>query len=73
MPTPPNSISRFSSFCTPRERRLLRRHVLWMRLLTDRATTDSAGDQIDLPEYTRTNRELLAIKPNCSYGGDPAC
>lgn len=62
--------SRFNSFFTPGERQLLRRHVLWTRVLTGRRTTDPTGDEVDLPEYTRTNRELLVIKPNRSYGGD---
>ncbi|MCS6848791.1 MAG: hypothetical protein RMN52_13890 [Anaerolineae bacterium] len=62
--------SRFSQFFTPGERQLLRRHVLWTRVLTDRKTTDPTGDEVDLPEYTRANRELLVIKPNRSYGGD---
>ena len=62
--------SRFSAFFTPGERQLLRRHVLWTRALTDRATTDPAGDRVALPEYTLANRELLVIKPNRSYGGD---
>lgn len=62
--------SRFSPFFTPGERQLLRRHVLWTRVLTDRRTTDPTGDEVALPEYTMTNRETLVIKPNRSYGGD---
>jgi hypothetical protein len=62
--------SRFSQFFTPSERQLLRRHILWTRALTARKTTDPTGDEVDLPEYTRSNRELLVIKPNRSYGGD---
>jgi len=62
--------SRFSQFFTPSERQLLRRHILWTRVLSARKTTDPTGDEVDLPEYTRSNRELLVIKPNRSYGGD---
>lgn len=62
--------SRFSAFFTPGERQLLRRHVLWTRILTARKTTDLTGDEVDLPEFTMSNRELLVIKPNRSYGGD---
>jgi hypothetical protein len=62
--------SRFSQFFTPGERQVLRRHILWTRTLTARKTTDLHGDEVDLPEYTMTNRETLVIKPNRSYGGD---
>jgi hypothetical protein len=62
--------SRFSQFFTPSERQLLRRHILWTRALTERKTTDVHGDEVDLPEYVRSNRETLVIKPNRSYGGD---
>lgn len=62
--------SRFSQFFTPGERQLLRRHVLWTRVLNARNTTDPTGDEVDLPEYTMNNREMLVIKPNRSYGGD---
>jgi hypothetical protein len=62
--------SRFSAFFTPGERQLLRRHVLWTRVLSARKTTDPTGDEVDLPEFTMNNRELLVIKPNRSYGGD---
>ncbi|MCS7060989.1 MAG: hypothetical protein RMN25_07455 [Anaerolineae bacterium] len=62
--------SRFSNFFTPGERQLLRRHVLWTRVLTPRRTTDPTGEEIDLPEFTRLNRDQLVIKPNRSYGGD---
>jgi hypothetical protein len=62
--------SRFSALFTPGERQLLRRHVLWTRSLTARKTTDPTGDEVDLPEFTMSNRELLVIKPNRSYGGD---
>jgi len=62
--------SRFANFFTPGERQLLRRHVLWTRALTPRKTTDPTGDEVDLPEFTRMNRDQLVIKPNRSYGGD---
>ncbi len=62
--------SRFSAFFTPGERQMLRRHVLWTRVLNARKTTDQTGDEVDLPEYTMNNREMLVIKPNRSYGGD---
>lgn len=62
--------TRFSHFFTPSERQVLRRHVLWTRLFKPRKTTDACGDEIDLVEYTRLNRDMLVLKPNRSYGGD---
>ncbi|MCS7054846.1 MAG: hypothetical protein NZM18_01530 [Thermoflexales bacterium] len=62
--------ARFGACFTPGERRLLRRHVLWTRVLTERKTADPNGEEVDLPEYVRANRESLVIKPNRSYGGD---
>ena len=62
--------SRFSQYFTPSERQILRRHVLWTRVLRERKTTDPTGDEVDLPEFTRMNRDQLVIKPNRSYGGD---
>ncbi|MCL5995039.1 MAG: hypothetical protein M1546_03155 [Chloroflexi bacterium] len=62
--------SRFSSYFTPSERQILRRHVLWTRVFGSRRTTDPTGDDIDLVEFTRQNRDLLVLKPNRSYGGD---
>jgi hypothetical protein len=62
--------ARFANLFTPGERQLLRRHVLWTRLLNDRRTTDPHGDEIDLLKFTLQNRDMLVIKPNRSYGGD---
>ena len=52
------------------ERQVMRRHVLWTRLVADRQTASPFGDQIDLLEHARTERESLVLKPNRSYGGD---
>ncbi len=62
--------SRFSQYFTPGERQMLRRHVLWTRVLRERKTTDPTGDEVDLAEFTRMSRDQLVIKPNRSYGGD---
>ncbi len=61
---------RFVNLFTSGERQLLRRHVLWTRVLRERKTTDPLGDEIDLLKFTRDNRDILVIKPNRSYGGD---
>lgn len=50
------------------DRQLFRRHVLWTRLVSERATQTPAG-RADLPEFIRRHREELVLKPNRSYGG----
>ena len=57
-------------FLTEAEQQVMRRHVLWTRILSARKTTSPSGEQIDLLEYTRTHRESLVLKPNRSYGGE---
>ncbi len=61
---------RFASFFTTGERQLLRRHILWTRVLSERKTADYHGDEVDLPAFTRAHRDTLVLKPNRSYGGD---
>jgi hypothetical protein len=56
-------------FLSVEERQVMRRHVLWTRILADRATDTAAGERVDLLEYTRRERESLVLKPNRSYGG----
>jgi len=50
------------------DRQLFRRHVLWTRLVSERATQTPDG-RADLPEFIRKHREELVLKPNRSYGG----
>jgi hypothetical protein len=57
-------------FFTVEERQVLRRHVLWTRLLSARHTTSAVGERVDLLEHARQERESLVLKPNRSYGGD---
>jgi hypothetical protein len=52
------------------ERGVFRRHILWTRLLGDRRTQLPGGDEGDLLEFTRRERETLVLKPNRGYGGD---
>jgi hypothetical protein len=52
------------------ERQVMRRHVLWTRIVADRQTTSPFGDRIVLLEHARRERESLVLKPNRSYGGD---
>jgi hypothetical protein len=57
-------------FLSVEERQVMRRHVLWTRLVSERMTTSPAGERIDLLEYVRDERESLVLKPNRSYGGE---
>jgi len=52
------------------ERQVMRRHVLWTRLVAERRTVSPFGEHIDLLEHARRERESLVLKPNRSYGGD---
>lgn len=51
------------------ERQVFRRHILWTRLLSDRATLLPDGQTGDLLEYVRHEHETLVLKPNRDYGG----
>ena len=57
-------------FFTVEERQVMRRHVLWTRILSERYTTSATGERIDLLERARRERESLVLKPNRSYGGE---
>jgi hypothetical protein len=57
-------------FLTVEERQVMRRHVLWTRIVSDRRTVSRAGERIELLEYARKERESLVLKPNRSYGGE---
>ena len=57
-------------FLTVEERQVMRRHVLWTRVVSDRRSVSPNGEAIDLLEYARRERESLVLKPNRAYGGD---
>lgn len=57
-------------FLTVEERQVVRRHVLWTRIVSDRRTVSPAGERVDLLEYARKQRESLVLKPNRSWGGE---
>jgi hypothetical protein len=57
-------------FLTVEERQVMRRHILWTRIVSDRCTISPNGEEIDLLEYARKERESLVLKPNRSYGGE---
>jgi uncharacterized circularly permuted ATP-grasp superfamily protein len=57
-------------FLTVEERQVVRRHVLWTRIVSERHTVSPSGERVDLLEYARTARASLVLKPNRSYGGE---
>ncbi len=44
------------------------RHVPWTRNMRE-VKTDRGGEQVELVEFVRANRERLVLKPNDDYGG----
>jgi hypothetical protein len=56
-------------FLTPEERQVMRRHVLWTRIVSARTTMAPSGQAVDLLEFVRKERECLVLKPNRAYGG----
>lgn len=58
---------------TPGERQVFHRHVPWTRLIRPRRTELADGSVGDLPEFVRSERELLVLKPNRGYGGTGIC
>jgi hypothetical protein len=55
---------------TVEERHVMRRHVLWTRILSERRTLSPRSEDVDLLEYARVERETLVLKPNRAYGGE---
>lgn len=53
---------------TSREREVIHRTVPWTRRVTSR-TTLHRGQEVDLVEYVRKNRNYFVLKPNDDYGG----
>jgi hypothetical protein len=46
----------------------IRAHIPWTRRVKDERTTHG-GEQIDLLDFVRANRDRLVLKPNDDYGG----
>ena len=60
----------FSRYFTPSQRRTFQTFIPWTRLLRARKTVAASGREVDLPDFVRTHREELVLKPNRAYGGD---
>jgi uncharacterized circularly permuted ATP-grasp superfamily protein len=50
------------------EQEAIRKHVPWTRLVKAEKT-DYLGEEVDLLEYIKANRNKLVLKPNDDYGG----
>lgn len=48
---------------------LLKKHLLWTRVIRQRKTTGPEGLEIDLMEYLYRNKDILVLKPNRQCGG----
>jgi len=59
---------RFGHLFSQEERELIAHHIPWTRRLEPRRTLYN-NLEIDLLEFTRSNRERLVLKPNDEYGG----
>jgi hypothetical protein len=57
-------------YFTVEERQVMRRHVLWTRIVSERRTLSPEGARMELLEYARKERESLVLKPNRLYGGE---
>lgn len=56
-------------FFSPEERQIIRRHICWTRILSDRRSTNPKGEPCDLLSFAREEHELLVLKPNRAFGG----
>ena len=59
---------RHQHYFSEAEQEAIRRSVPWTRRV-EQARTTHAGNEIDLLEFVRRNRETLVLKPNDDYGG----
>ena len=59
---------RFSALFNEFEIDSISQHVPWTRVFREEKTVN-AGTEIDLVEWTRSNSQMLVLKPNDDYGG----
>ena len=60
---------RFAAHFTAEERRVIKAHVPWTRLIEATKTLGPDGAEVDLVPWMERERETLLLKPNRSYGG----
>lgn len=61
---------RFERHVSPKDRRRLREHLLWTRLVRETETESSSGTLVDLVPWALANRTSLVLKPNLLCGGE---
>lgn len=59
---------RFNDLFTEQELEMIYRHLPWTRKVAE-TKTDYSGDEVDLLEFIRSERERFVLKPNDDYGG----
>jgi hypothetical protein len=59
---------RHQRYFSESEREAIRQSVPWTRRVEESRTTHG-GDEIDLLDFVRNNRDTLVLKPNDDYGG----
>jgi hypothetical protein len=57
-------------YLSAEEQQVVRRHLLWTRVVSERRTTIPTGESRDLVPFIRREREALVLKPNRYYGGE---
>lgn len=62
------SEAQYEKYFTAEERACHAAHIPWTRTLVERKT-DYGNKEVDLVEFTRSNKDLLVLKPNDGYGG----
>ena len=55
------------------EKEFIDRYVPWTRKIMPGKTSFAEGKTIDLPDFIRSNRQKLVLKPGGSYGGKGVC
>jgi len=51
------------------ERAVIRAHVPWTRVVAERRTRTSTGEDVDLSTFVRNQRDRLVLKPTDDFGG----
>jgi len=59
---------RHQHYFSPAEQEVIRSSIPWTRKIEDARTTHD-GEEIDLLEFVREQRDTLVLKPNDDYGG----
>jgi len=61
---------RFERHIAPKDRAILRKHLLWTRLVRETETEGPSGKTVDLVPWAIAHRRSLVLKPNLLCGGE---